>query len=283
MSNDRYDLVHASEYIDLSSVRLLYVTTAKYGGDWHSVPHTHSCAELFYVVGGRGQFRIENRLYTVGEDDLVIVNPNVQHTEMGLNSNPLEYIVLGIEGVELSVRDESDSRFRIVNFHGGDDVLHCLKSILWEMEVQKDGCEKICSNLLEILMIRLMRRTKAYAVLVPADVKGNRQCAAVRRYIDEHFKEPLTLDIIADENHINKYHMTHCFSREYGISPISYMISRRIDESRYLLSRTDMSMAQISEVLGFSSPSYFSQSFKKYEGMQPAEYRKKKRGVKQSK
>ena len=71
--------------------------------------------------------------------------------------------------------------------------------------------------------------------------------------------------------------MVHAFSREYGISPINYLISRRIQESRYLLSTTDHSLSQIAHMLGFSSPSYFSQSFRKLSGMSPMEYRKQQR------
>ena len=71
--------------------------------------------------------------------------------------------------------------------------------------------------------------------------------------------------------------MVRSFTQEYGVSPINYLISRRIRESRYLLSKTDHSLSQISHMLGFSSPSYFSQCFRKAEGMTPNEYRRQVR------
>ena len=74
---------------------------------------------------------------------------------------------------------------------------------------------------------------------------------------------------------MNKYYLSHAFKREYGISPISYMISRRIDESKYLLAETDLSMSQIAQLLGFSSLSYFSQVFRRTQGIAPMEYRHK--------
>ena len=52
------------------------------------------------------------------------------------------------------------------------------------------------------------------------------------------------------------------------------MITRRIVESRYLLSETDLSLTQIAQMLGFSSPSYFSQAFRKAQGISPIDYRK---------
>ena len=276
MSNDRYDVeARPSDSGLRGKTKLLYVSTAKYGGDWHSMPHTHTCAELFYVVGGLGRFRIAELTHQVAADDLVIVNPGVEHTEVSLNQNPLEYIVLGVEGLEFSGSEDWDDRFRIVNFRGGgEDMLYCLHSMLREMASKPPGYETICQDLLEILLIRLMRRTDFAMTLAPPSPLANKECAAVRRYIDGHFKENITLDMLAELTHMNKYYMVHLFSREYGISPINYLISRRIQESRYLLAGTDHSLSQISHMLGFSSPSYFSQSFRKLEEVSPMEYRK---------
>ena len=282
MSNRRYDLAASAEEQLPSAAKLLYVSTAKFGVDWHSISHSHSHAELFYVVGGMGQFQIEDERHPVSPDTLVIVNPNVEHTEMSLNDNPLEYIVLGVDGLELTNADGFENRYRILNFQGSEDVLGCLRNILRETESKQPGYEVICQNFLNILMIRLMRGTSLSTAL-PSVGQSIHQCAAVRRYIDAHYKEALTLDQLASVAHMNKFHLAHAFKDEYGISPISYLINRRIEESRYLLQETGMTLTQISQVLGFSSPSYFSQSFRRVTNMGPLEYRKsvqKKKGNK---
>ena len=126
---------------------------------------------------------------------------------------------------------------------------------------------------MEILIIRLMRNI---ALAVPTEsqvVSGNRQCASVKRYIDLHFKEALTLEQLAEDAHMNKYYLSHAFKREYGISPINYMITKRVEESKYLLAETDLSMSQIAQLLGFSSLSYFSQVFRRTQKTTPMEYR----------
>lgn len=99
----------------------------------------------------------------------------------------------------------------------------------------------------------------------------------IRRYIDNHFKEDLTLDHLAEMAHLNKYYLAHSFRKEFGTSPINYLISRRVAESRFLLRETDYSLSLITEILGFSSLSYFSQCFHRAEGMSPTEYRKQNR------
>lgn len=256
-----------------NSLKLLNVGSAKYDGDWNSVPHTHSYAELFYVIGGAGQIQIDQELFPISARQLAIINPNVMHTEVSLNASPLEYLVLGIEGLELSASASEESRFKILDHHGNDHISVCLQNILQETHSLLPGNETICQAYMEILVIWLMRSTNLAFNDAPIS-SSNNQCVTVRRYIDAHFKEPLTLDYLARIAHVNKYHLAHSFKEEFGISPISYQLNRRIEESCNLLRQTDMSLSQIARVLGFSSSSYFSQLFKKIKKMSPSEFRK---------
>lgn len=278
MSTNRYDLVIPESQNIRNAARLLYVSSAKYGGDWHSTPHTHNCSEFFYVVGGQGQFFIEGKIYPVSANDLVVVNPNVEHTEISLNATPLEYIVLGLEGLELSVKGEQDDRYCIVNFKNmRDHIFFYFHNMLREIEEKEPGYETVCQDLMEVLIIHLMRQTNFSTTLAPIRRSASKLCVTVRKYIDEHFKENINLDLLAKLTHVSKYYMVHAFTEEYGISPINYMISRRITEAKHLLENDDYSLALIGRMLGFSSPSYFSQSFKKLTGMSPNEFRKKSR------
>ena len=273
MSRDHYSLSNNNSYTIRGTAKLLNVASSRYGGDWHSVPHTHNYTELFFIVSGKGQFLIQDQSFPVNINNLVIINPNVSHTEASLNANPLEYIVLGIGGIELATSENSNGQFSILDHVESAEISSCLRNILREMEQKNTGYEDICQAYMEILIIRLMRNTSLAVHAEPQFTSGNRQCSAVRRYIDLHFKESLTLEQLANEAHMNKYYLSHTFKQEYGISPINYMISRRIDESKYLLAETNLSMSQISQLLGFSSLSYFSQVFRKIQGITPMEFR----------
>lgn len=279
MSRYYYSLNPEQSYTIRGTAKLLNVASSKYGGDWHSVPHTHNHTELFFIVSGRGQFLVDDQLYPVDVNSLVIINPNVTHTEVSLNAQPLEYIVLGIEGIELATSSTSHGQFSILDHYGSAEISGCLRNILREMEQKNQGYKDVCQAYMEILIIRLMRITALAVPAKPHAISNNRQCAAVRRYIDLHFKEALTLEQLAEESHMNKYYLSHAFKREYGISPINYMISKRIEESKYLLAETDLSMSQIAQLLGFSSLSYFSQVFHRTQAVSPKEYRQSQKRV----
>lgn len=71
--------------------------------------------------------------------------------------------------------------------------------------------------------------------------------------------------------------LVHLFKKQYDISPINYLIEKRIQESMNLIENTNYSLSDISFIVGFNSQSYYSQIFKRKTGLTPAEHRKKHR------
>lgn len=249
--NTRYDL--NMEVPPREAVRLLYISKSRFGGDWRSVPHTHACTEMFYCVSGRGQFNIEGKLFDVAPDDLIIVNPRVQHTELSYQTYPLEYIVLGIDGAEF-LFNEKDLGYTMLSCGMmREELLFLMRMLLREIDSRADGCEMVCQDILEVLLVKIVREAAVSMRIVQPPSKS-KECAAAKRYIDENFSENITLDKLAEITHVNKYYLSHTFQREYNTSPINYLLNRRITESKALLTSTDFSLTQISEQMGFSSP-----------------------------
>lgn len=274
MSLNRFDLIPETSRTPGKTAKLLYVSASKYGRDWHSVPHTHICAELFYVTGGKGSFVVGKEDFPVTKGDLVVVNPQVEHTETSMASSPLEYIVLGVDGLELSQGKNGSQPFYLTHFRNAyPQVQHYLQDMLREISGQAPGYEAVCQNILNILIVLLTRIWGRATQLIPTAAHTRKESATIRRYINNHFKDPLTLDQLADLVHTNKYHIVHNFTRDYGISPIRYLLSLRLEESCSLLRSTNHSMSQIAHIAGFSSPSYFSQIFRKTFGISPSDYR----------
>ena len=112
MSTERFDIRHAPA--PRESFRLLYISKSRIWRRLEQHGHTHSCTELFYCLSGEGQFYLSGQLYPVKPDDMVIVNPQVEHTELSLNASPLEYIVLGVAGIEI-LFGKADSSYAIFN------------------------------------------------------------------------------------------------------------------------------------------------------------------------
>ncbi len=274
MSTQRYDFPHADGG---EGARMLYVSHSVYENDWNSLPHTHYCTELFYIVRGSGFFLAEAEHFPIRTGELVVVNPYVRHTELSFAEAPLEYIVLGIDGLRFRALGEGDRPFfHISGTPEQEAYSYCMRAIFREMHEQQDSYLEVCKSLGRSMLLQLRRRLTQ--MQSPSQRTGSArsisECARVKQYMDDHFTEEISLDQLARLAHMNKHYLVHAFTKEVGCSPINYLLARRIAESKHLLENSDHSVSQISRVLGFSSPSYFSQRFKKAVGMSPLEYRK---------
>ena len=273
MSTVCYDInLDKGDPLAQSDARLLNITWAQYSSEWNSTMHAHRHAEMFFIMSGSGTFQLQRHSFPVSGRSLVIINPGVMHCEQSNQGSPLEYIVLGVENLEMAADEQG---YVLTTFNRDwDTVSVSLRLMLQEARSGHDGYSQVCQRMLEIILLRILRRRGLSLASEAVGMDDNRECGMVRRYIDEHFKESITLDQLAELAHINKYYLVHAFRKAYGTSPINYLISRRIQESRFLLTNSNHSLSQIARILGFSSLSYFSQSFQRTEGVSPMEYRK---------
>ena len=273
MSTVCYDInLDKGDPLAQSDARLLNITWAQYSSEWNSTMHAHRHAEMFFIMSGSGTFQLQRHSFPVSGRSLVIINPGVMHCEQSNQGSPMEYIVLGVENLEMAANEQG---YVLTTFHlDWDAISVSLRLMLQEARSGQDGYSQVCQRMLEIILLRILRRRGMSLASEAVGMDDNRECGLVRRYIDEHFKESITLDQLAELAHINKYYLVHAFRKAYGTSPINYLISRRIQESRFLLTNSNHSLSQIARILGFSSLSYFSQSFHRTEGVSPMEYRK---------
>lgn len=270
MSNRSYELSEPQS--PKLAARLCSITEAKYEKDWDSTVHTHHFTELFYILRGKGKFQVGNTLFSIKENDLIIVNSGIPHTESSDLTEPLEYIALGIDNLELQTPDNTG--YSIHNFsHYREELDTYLKALLREVRVQEDNYENICHNLFEILLMHIMRRTKE-DFAASTSKKATKECRFIEQYLKDHFKEDITLQDLSDLTFLNKYYLVHAFKNYKGMSPINYLILVRINEAKRLLETTNYSIAKIATLTGFSSQSYFSQTFRKMTDQTPKDYRK---------
>lgn len=92
-------------------------------------------------------------------------------------------------------------------------------------------------------------------------------------YINENYSEKITLNAIADSVGFSKYYISRLFKQHMGVTIIDYLIKVRLDKAKELLGKGEYSIKQISFMIGYSDPNYFTWSFKKYLGISPIKYR----------
>lgn len=280
MSNERYLMMESD--IKSLSFQLESITKSKYDSDWHSTLHTHPFTELFYVVDGKGEFNIQGQRFPVKANDFVIINPQVEHTELSSPDEPLEYIVLGINGLSfsnLTPVSEGGHPFSFFNLRDEQkDILRYLNAMVQEATSQSMSYELVCHNLLEILLIKILRH-QHFDLEVGKQSKATKDISFIKHYLETYYHESVQLEDLASMTHLSRFYISHSFKKEIGMSPMEYLIAIRIKESKILLRTTNYSISQVADIVGFTTPTYFSKQFRKSTGISPTDYREQYQGV----
>ncbi len=93
------------------------------------------------------------------------------------------------------------------------------------------------------------------------------------RYIHENYKEPITLEALAELLDCHPRHLQRLFKTRTHTSPIDYLIRVRMNRAKELLLTTDFVLKDIAECVGYADSYYFSRLFKKSEGVSPIRFR----------
>ena len=93
------------------------------------------------------------------------------------------------------------------------------------------------------------------------------------RYISKNYANSLTLELVANQVHLNPTYFSTLFKQSTGSSFKEYLNMVRVEESKRLLSNTDYSLIDIAIATGFEDQSYFTKVFKRYTGLTPKQFR----------
>ena len=96
----------------------------------------------------------------------------------------------------------------------------------------------------------------------------------VKSFLDEHYKEKLSLESVAGHFFIDKHYLARLFKEQYGVTLVTYLQQVRITHAKRMLRFTDKSIEEIGLECGIGELNYFSRVFKKLEGVSPSEFRR---------
>lgn len=93
-------------------------------------------------------------------------------------------------------------------------------------------------------------------------------------YIDRHYQENITLELLAGQLNINPAYLSVVFKNELGMNYSKYLTMVRMEKAKELLRRCDLNLTQVAHAVGYDRTAYFSSVFRAYAGIRPAEYQR---------
>ena len=248
---------------------------------WHmDRPHFHEDVEILLCLSEGGDFFIENELYPLHWGALFLIDEATLHKSTA--SESYKRYVLHISSATLQ---ELSMPFT--------DLLACIRSSGHCVLLDKTKADELISlfELLEqprddsfgsdmqkmIVLLSLLLKVfssfetsdRTKVVINPDFVR----ITPILTFIEEHLSEPLSLDMIAANCFMNKYHLCHSFKAITGFSVMEYIIHCRVLKARELL-RKGMRVQEVGETVGFRNNEHFIRTFGALTGTSPKRYAK---------
>ncbi len=244
----------------------------------HTMPNKDYCirrtnSDYFifeYVISGKGYLEINGNTYELNAGDVYCIEPGYDHVYYSDPDDPFEKIWINIF-----------SDFFVEVFHrlgiSGKTVFkntHCLPLFEEIQQLSKttnysaDICYPVTSILFQIACIianNLM------------NTPLSETAKTIKQMLDDALFSNITIEEIAKKTHFSTVQIMREFSKYFnGETPYNYLLNLKIEMAKKFLINTNMPVGEISDMLAFNDPHYFSRIFKKKAGSSPVCYRKQK-------
>ena len=270
--------------------KLVDVADESYKGYFHS----HEGLELLYVFEGSGTVVIDRQLHALESGSLFLFQPFQLHHVLGKLSEETPYIrstihfdpqalmpyISAYKGLSRFFQQAWRSRLHTQMFPRFSDdypIEPLLRYYNDRIPVEKAAVQQELFAQLLVPLFQFLQHRYQQTVAGAEDTSLPRSLShieLVMNWVEQHYMEPFELDQLAEDMHLSKYHVSHLFKQETGSTITDYLLARRVKEACFLLTTTDLAVAEIGHRVGWPLPSHFIQQFKKWTGSTPLQYRK---------
>lgn len=253
--------------------------------------HHHDFFELYFLVSGDVTYSIESRMYHLRPGDMLLISPQELHSAIiRPDMAPYERYVLWI-APELLARlstPQSDLMCCFSKKTGYKNHIHIpsairrsirdsMELILQESEIEPltFGTDLMGQSLITSLLVQLNRAISERDAAVDDNEDNTSTASAlvtnVVDYLNLHYSEQISLDQLAEQFFVSKFHLSHTFTQTVGTSIYRYLQKKRLQIARQLLAQGEKP-SRVFSCCGFTDYAGFYRAFRAEYGLAPRDY-----------
>ena len=248
--------------------------------------HHHDFYEIYLFLAGDVNYSVESREYQLSPGDVLLISPMELHQPtFGKENRNYERYVLWIEkayldqlalaGTDLAACFDPGRPWHS-NLVQPDSTTRQMLTYLFEQLQKEAESEEFGSDLYaQTFMVQILLLLNRFVSRSPKQMelrdKSDSVVMNVLGYINDHFSEELSLDLLANRFFISKYHLSREFNRLVGTSVYRYIIQKRLAVAKLLMSQ-GMPSTTVYQQCGFGDYSNFYRAFKAEYQISPKEF-----------
>ena len=240
--------------------------------------HLHYYIELALLKEGKTHVTVDTQAYDVEAGDIIIVFPNQVHRFETIEREKYILMVVNPDIVSEYMRYFT-SKVPTCNLVKGavnnTEISNLAETI---SQVYRDKIafrDEILQGYLTAFFGRLLGMIPTKDI----DSKAFNSLGVIMNYCINNYANPLSLDTLEKELHISKYYISHVMNDKLNMGFNDYVNSIRVSNACQYLKKTDLSITEISDLVGFNTMRTFNRAFIKQLGLTPSEYRSNKNNL----
>ena len=229
--------------------------------------------QLLYVSSGKAYFSLDGGEYEVSAGSMVLYRPGESQRYIYYAKDNPEVCWIHFSGSEASrMLDKIGfSQAHMLSCSAPTNYREIFSHIILELQLKRPCFEELLCLLLQELFCSILRSQLESST---DKFRYQEEMESCVRFFNESFSQNICIEEYAKNQHMSVCWFIRCFKRYMGVTPMQYLTSIRIGKAKELLKNTNYSIQEISSLVGYENPLYFSRIFHKQTGHSPSSYRK---------
>ena len=273
LNNTVLDIKDKSKPLIVTSVGTYHLYTRPILPTWR--PRGRLDFQLLYIASGKAHFHFGDKEEIVTAGHMVLYRPKEPQKYEYYGEDKTEVYWVHFTGKDVSniLRSYGLTLDKKVFYCGsGIEYQTLFRNMIHELQMCRVDFELMLEMYLRQIFIMLHRYFLTTAKTESAHVVEEIDKATL--YFNEHYNEDISIDEYAENNHVSVSWFIRNFKHCTGITPMQYILTKRIYNAEILLQDPTYNVTEIAQIVGYDNPLYFSRIFKKAKGLSPSEYRK---------
>ncbi len=236
-------------------------------------PHLHHHIEVLYLVEGELQVTVGDTVYRAGAGDVVFVFPNQIHSFEDLAPIRGHILITSPDDYpELVNIFKSNLPHSPILHPDSEEICALFESISHYTETKPPHCRAIMRGYSLVLLSLLLPILELH----PQNTLNLSLAQRVLLYCDEHYTEPLNLELLSRRFGVSRFYISHVFSDKVKINFNNYIHMLRIQAAKQLLQHEVRAVTEIAYLVGYNNIRSFNRRFCAVTGYTPTEYRRRR-------
>lgn len=221
-----------------------------------------------YIQSGKGTLVYDQRTYNLSQGDAFILHKRSNHVYYSDSESPFRFLWFNGTGnlIPLLLQAYGLDRQIIIPQYNDSSLMEEFHAIC-RSHTNPHEVYRLCA-------LQFHRIVASFADYLAHMELTESLSYRIKRYLDEHLNEQLSLKKLAKQFGYSPEYIGRCFKGAYGQTPYQYLLNEKLIAAEKLLSQTDMKMRQIAALFGFNDEFHFSNTFYKHFGYRPKNFQK---------